>query len=266
MIRSLIPLGAALLALAATVTAWGQTSKATPQITWHGQSFFEVKSTKGTNIVLDPHNIPEYGRLLNVKADAVLMSHTHNEHTQLGVIQNIKDKGVKVFPGIKGFGPRASWNPVDEQVKDVHIRSVGVYHDSEQGLKHGKNTIFVLEMDGWRIVHLGDLGHLLTPVQLRSIGTVDVLMIPVGGVYTLNGSEAKKVVDQIKPKEYILPMHYGTAVYTDLLTANEFLEDFPKANVAIAKDNTLVLNRDKERPRPLVTVLHWWPRTKKKGE
>jgi L-ascorbate metabolism protein UlaG (beta-lactamase superfamily) len=265
MIRVLLPLGAAVLALGATLPAAGQAGKGPVQITWHGQSFFEVRSSKGTNIVLDPHNIPEYGRVLGVKADAVLMSHTHNDHTQIDVIQNIKDKGVKVIPGLTGFGQRAAWNQVDEQVKDVHIRSVGVYHDSEQGMKHGKNTAFIVEMDGWRIVHLGDLGHLLTPQQLRNIGKVDVLMIPVGGVYTLNGSEAKKVVDQIKPKEYILPMHYGTAVYADLLSAAEFLEEFPKANVAVAKDNTLVLNRDKERPRPLVAVLHWWPRAKKKA-
>jgi L-ascorbate metabolism protein UlaG (beta-lactamase superfamily) len=266
MMRVLVCLGTAVLALGATLTASGQPGKGTVQITWHGQSFFEVKSSKGTNIVLDPHNISEYGRVLGVKADAILMSHNHTDHTQVEVIQNLKDKGLKIIPGLKGFGQRATWNLVDEQVKDVHIRSVGVYHDNEQGLKNGKNTVFILETDGWRIVHLGDLGHPLTAGQLRDIGPVDVLMIPVGGVYTLNGSEAKKVVDQIKPKEYILPMHYGTAVYTDLLPATEFLEEFPKANVAISKDNTLVLNRDKERPRPLVAVLHWWPRTKKKAD
>src|SRR5207253_3218783 len=105
------------------------------------------------------------------------------------------------------------------------IRTVGVYHDEVEGMRYGKNTIFILEVDGWRIVHLGDLGHLLTPAQLKQIGPVDVLMIPVGGVYTLNGSEARKVVEQIKPKEYILPMHYGTAIFDDLLSPAEFLED-----------------------------------------
>src|SRR5262245_56791751 len=98
MIRVLIPLGAAVLALGTTLPAAGQAVKGQVQITWHGQSFFEVKSSKGTNIVLDPHNISEYGRVLGVKADAVLISHTHNDHTQIDVIQNIKDKGVKVIP------------------------------------------------------------------------------------------------------------------------------------------------------------------------
>jgi L-ascorbate metabolism protein UlaG (beta-lactamase superfamily) len=262
----LITIVATAFALGIAWDASAQAQKGHVQITWHGQSFFEIKSSKGTNIVLDPHNISEYGRILGVKAEVVLVSHNHNDHTQVEVIQNIKDKGLKIIPGLVGFGPRATWNQVDEQIKDVHIRSLALYHDNEQGMKHGKNTAFILDMDGWRIVNLGDLGHPLNAVQLKALGKVDVLMIPVGGVYTLNGSEAKAVVDQIKPREYIIPMHYGTAVYADLLTANEFLETFPKANIAVSKDNVLVLNRDKERPRPLVVMLHWWPRSKKKTD
>src|ERR1700681_3767855 len=69
------------------------------QITWHGQSFFEIKSSKGTNIVVDPHMIPAYGRLLGVKADIVLISHNHNDHTQIGVIENIRDKDITIIPG-----------------------------------------------------------------------------------------------------------------------------------------------------------------------
>ena len=84
-------------------------------------------------------------------------------------------------------------------------------------MQRGKVGVFIIEVDGWKIVHLGDLGHLLTPSQLKRIGPVDVLMIPVGGIYTLNGSEAKKVVEQLKPKEYIFPMHYGTKVFDAVL-------------------------------------------------
>jgi L-ascorbate metabolism protein UlaG (beta-lactamase superfamily) len=233
------------------------------RITWHGQSFFEIKSSKGTNIVIDPHMITAYGRLQGVKADIVLMSHNHNDHTQVEVIENIGDKRVKIIPGLKGAGARTTWNQVDEKIKDVHIRSVGVYHDTEQGLQKGKNTVFIMDMDGWRVVHLGDLGHMLSPEQLRKIGAVDVLMIPVGGVYTLNGSEAKKVVEQIKPREYIFPMHYGTKVYDDLLTVDEFLDDQPRANVTVSLDNKITLNRDAQRPRPLIVQLNFWPRGKR---
>lgn len=233
------------------------------QITWHGHSFFEVKSSKGTNIVLDPHMIPAYGRPLGIKADAVLMSHNHNDHTQIGVLENLKDKDLKIIAGLRGIGMKADWNPVDLNVKDVRIRSVGVYHDDEQGMKYGKNTVFILEVDGWRVVHLGDLGHLLTREQIKRIGPVDVLMIPVGGIYTLNGSEAKKVVEQLKPREYIFPMHCGTKIYDELLPTDEFIEDQPRANVTSSNDNTIILNRDPQRPRPLTVLLHYWPKNKK---
>jgi L-ascorbate metabolism protein UlaG (beta-lactamase superfamily) len=234
------------------------------QITWHGQSFFEIKTSKGTNIVMDPHLIPAYGRVQGVKADIVLMSHNHNDHTQIGVLENAKEKNFKVIAGLKGPGLRAEWNLVKEQVKDVKIRTLGLYHDTEQGLKYGRNTAFILEVDGWRIVNLGDLGHLLSPEQIKKIGPVDVLMLPVGGIYTLNGAEAKKVVDQLKPKEYIFPQHYGTKVYDELLGPDEFMETFPRANVTSSLDNTITLNRDPQRPRPLVVQLHYWPRGGKK--
>jgi L-ascorbate metabolism protein UlaG (beta-lactamase superfamily) len=236
------------------------------EISWHGQSFFVIKSGKGTNLATDPHLIPEYGRALSLKADAVLMSHAHNDHTQLEAIPNKDKKAIKVIKGFKGVGQRADWNEVNEEFKEFKVRGVPTYHDDVQGMKYGKNTAFVIEVDGWKICHLGDLGHLLSPAQVKAIGPVDVLMIPVGGIYTLNGSEARKVVEQIKPKEYIIPMHYGTAVFPDLLSVDEFLEDVPQERVAKARDNRLVLNRDAQRPRPLVAVLHWWPRATKEEE
>jgi L-ascorbate metabolism protein UlaG (beta-lactamase superfamily) len=234
------------------------------QITWHGQSFFEVRSSKGTNVVIDPHLIPAYGRIIGgIRADVVLMTHQHKDHTMIEALGYKDPSKLKVIKGWQGDGQRATWNIVDEKVKDVRIRSVGTYHDNVQGLQRGKNTVFILEVDGWRIVHLGDLGHLLTPTQLKQIGPVDVLMIPVGGVYTLNGSEAKEVVAQIKPREYILPMHFGTAVFDELLPVTEFLDEQPRSHVAKSKDNRLVLNRDPQRPRPLIVVLNYWPEKKR---
>src|SRR5262249_8568912 len=133
-----------------------------------------------------------------------------------------------------------------------------------------------------------DLGHLLTEAQIKQIGPVDVLMIPCGGVYTLNGSEAKKVMEQLKPREYVFPMHYGNIRVDALLTVDEFLDDNPAPAIGVSRDdallinkdrkensrflrmwggksdNTIVLDKDKDRPRPLVTVLHWWPQVGKK--
>jgi L-ascorbate metabolism protein UlaG (beta-lactamase superfamily) len=147
------------------------------------------------------------------------------------------------------------WNIVNETVKGVKIRSIGTYHDEEQGMKYGINTIFVIDVDGWKIAHLGDLGHLLSPQQVKEIGEVDVVMIPVGGIYSLNGSQANKVVKQLKPKEYIFPIHYGTAQLSDTLTPDEFLESWPQKQIAKEKGDKIVLNRDPDRPRPLVVLM-----------
>jgi len=234
-----------------------------PQISWHGQSFFTIKTGKGTTIAIDPHALPEYGKPLGLRADVCLVSHNHTDHNAVFVLANAKDKDLRVIPGLKAMGLKADWNPVDETIKDVRIRSVGVYHDNMEGFKSGKTAVFILEVDGWRIVHLGDLGHLLTPAQLKKIGPVDVLMIPVGGVYTLNGSEAKEVVNQLKPKEYIFPMHCGTKVYEDLLPVTEFLDGQDRAKVTSSQDNKIELNRDPQRPRPLIVQLNYWPKVKR---
>ena len=223
-------------------------------IRWFGQSFFQIESSRGTRIAIDPHMIEAYGRK-PVAADLVLITHLHNDHTQLDAIQN-KAK-AKVLVGLRPneATKRLDWNPIDETFRDVHVRSVGVYHDSVKGLERGKNTIFVLEVDGLRIVHLGDLGHLLEPADLKKIGPVDVLMIPVGGVYTINGSEAKKVVEQLKPRQYIIPMHYGTLVYEDLLPATEFLDE--QKNVKKFTGNKLTTEAGFKPPEPIIAVLDW---------
>jgi L-ascorbate metabolism protein UlaG (beta-lactamase superfamily) len=221
---------------------------------WHGQSFFDLETSQGTRIAIDPHAIEAYGRI-SVKADLVLVSHNHNDHNQVEVVEG---KSKKVIYGLRGEGRKVEWNLVDEQFRDVHLRSVGVYHDEAAGMERGKNTVFILEVDGLRIVHLGDLGHLLTDQQVKQIGPVDVLMIPVGGVYTLNGSDAKKVVEQLKPRQYIIPMHYGTKVFDDLLPVSEFLDDQPKANVKnFTLTNKLVIEAGYKPAEPIIAVLNW---------
>jgi len=246
---SMFRLIAALL-VAGTAAAAEPPGKVT--IRWHGQSFFEIQSSKGTRIVIDPHAIEAYGRQ-TVSADLILVSHFHTDHTQVGVVQNHAQ--AKVLYGLKGGGRRIDWNPIDETFRDVHVRTVGVYHDNVEGMERGKNAIFILEVDGLRIVHLGDLGHLLSDREIKKIGPVDVLMIPVGGVYTINGSEAKKVVEQLKPKQYILPMHYGTKVFMDLVPPDEFLED--QKNVKKYPTNQLTVDATAKPNGPIIALLNW---------
>lgn len=271
---------------------------AQPTISWYGQSFFMLKTSKGTQVAFDPHAIAEYGRLEGLRADVILMSHKHPDHIQKGVFENADEKGDKapiIINGWKtGEGDQETWNIFEnKQVKDLKITTVGVYHDEVKGLQRGINTVFIVEVDGWRICHLGDLGHKLTASQLKAISPpdrpVDVLMVPVGGIYSLNGSEARVVVAQIKPKEYVFAMHLGTNVYDDLLPIDEFVDEnpYPVAVVrdgalivnkdasrnaawlkteSVKSDNTIALDRKDARPRPVIVGLHYWPRQKDKSK
>jgi L-ascorbate metabolism protein UlaG (beta-lactamase superfamily) len=234
-------------------------------IEYFGQSFFILTTSKGTRIAFDPHTIPEYERReVLPKVDVICISHNHNDHTRTVSFEDYKK--TKTLRGLKSESLKADWSTINETVKDAKIRNVGVYHDTNEGIERGKNSVFIVEVDGWKVVHLGDLGHLLTPAQLKKIGPVDVLMIPVGGIYTINGSEAKKVVEQIKPKEYIFPMHYGTKFFDYVLPPDEFYDDVEKRRIAISDDNSLLLNRDPQRPRPLIVQLNHEPKAEKKVE
>ncbi len=236
-------------------------------IRWHGQSFFEIISAKGTRIVTDPHAIDAYGRP-QVKADLVLMSHLHVDHTAVDAVTNIKQaKQINALK--KDENGRDTWNIIDVTFKDVRIQTVGTFHDDMAGAQRGKNGVFVIDVDGLRIVHLGDLGHLLRGEQLRKIRKVDdkpreqhpidVLMIPVGGVYTLNGVDAQKVVEQLKPTRYILPMHYGTRVYTDLLDLTYFLDDQKMGKVErLSRSNEITIDPTSKPPQqPVIAILNW---------
>lgn len=236
--------------------------KKLPKLRWFGQSFFVIETSQGTRIAIDPHMIEAFGRQTS-KADLVLMSHPHPDHVNLEAIENrTKAKtieGIKIPMGSVPEGgptPRAKWNPVDEQFKDVRIRSVGTYHDTMQGLRRGLNTIFILEFDGIRLVHLGDLGHLLNEEQLRSIGPVDVLLIPVGGVYTINGEQAKKVLAQLKPRKYVIPMHYGTRFFDDLMPPDEFLDGQKNVEKRLTT-NEMTLDPAFKPEEPVIVLLSW---------
>jgi L-ascorbate metabolism protein UlaG (beta-lactamase superfamily) len=232
-------------------------------IRWHGQSFFEIKTSAGTRIVTDPHAIESFGERNNIEADLICITHLHTDHTQIGVIENVTPKNVKdlVRVGLKddkGDGKKIEWNIIDnEKFKDVKISTVGLYHDDVKGMMRGKNSAFILEVDGFRIVHLGDLGHLLTKDQIKKIGAVDILLIPVGGVYTINGTEAKKVVEQLKPRHYVLPMHYGVKGYDALLTAEEFLEDQKEESIIRPRGELNIDVGAKAPDKPKIALLGW---------
>lgn len=253
-------LSAGLVGLLLGSAAHAQDKK--PALRWHGQSFFVVETSKGTKVAFDPHAIEAFGRPV-ARADLVLISHPHPDHIRLESIENRATakviEGVKVIRAGAGEGgpsSRAVWNPVNETFRDVKVRNVGVFHDASQGMVKGKNSIFIVEFDGLILAHLGDLGHMLNEDLLRQIGPVDVLLIPVGGIYTINGDQAKKVVNQIKPRRYILPMHYGTRLFDDVLPPDEFLEG--QTNVKrLPATNELLLDPQEKLAEPTIVLLGW---------
>lgn len=202
---------------------------------WFGQACFLIETSQHTRIITDPVQMGAYKVPEEIQPDIVTVSHEHGDHNKVDAISGSPD----VLRGLtSGGGDFAS---IEEKIKDVKIYSVPSYHDANQGQQRGLNAIFVFEFDGLRVVHLGDLGHTLNAEQIEKIGPVDVVMIPVGGKYTVAGEEADKVVSQLNPKMIVFPMHFKT-------DAAEFLpytgDDFTKGkqNVKKIEGNTYELD------------------------
>jgi L-ascorbate metabolism protein UlaG (beta-lactamase superfamily) len=205
------------------------------QITYHGQSCFRFKGLKGT-IVTDPYDEYIGFSLPSLSADIVTVSHQHKDHNQ---VAKIKGTARRKTPFIVD-------NPGEYEIGGVSVFGFDSFHDNQNGADRGHNTIFVCLVDGVKICHLGDLGHLLKEEQLAQIGEVDVLLIPVGGVYTINPEQAVKVIKELEPS-YVIPMHFKTAlhdenVFGDLATDDNF---FKLLNKEPAPQEKLDVGRDR---------------------
>lgn len=222
------------------------------KVRWFGQSYFQIETPGGKKVVIDPHQIPAFGRPV-VAADVILVTHNHDDHNAVEAVEG--NKSARVFRGLKENKGRVEWEKIDEKVGAIRVRSLASYHDNENGLSRGKNTIFLIQADGLTFCHLGDLGHELNDEQVKQIGKVDVLMVPIGGTYTINGEQAKAVVAKLKPRLYVLPMHYGLPNYDDLNGPEEFLDKQPLAVKKVLATNELTLPPDAKADAPTVLLL-----------
>jgi len=176
------------------------------QIIWKGQSCFQLiinreknnhndisRNGNQVNLIIDPFDETTGLRVPKFESDMLLITHDHPDHN------NIKTVSGNYFL-VSG--------PGEYEIKDVFIRGIPAFHDPALGKEKGEVTIYIIEAEGLRICHLGDLGQKeLTEDQVEKIGSIDVLMIPVGGIYTISSKEAAKIISQIEPK-IVIPMHY----------------------------------------------------------
>lgn len=172
------------------------------QIVWHGQSCFEITANPIKNgpvkIVIDPFSEEIGLKLPKLEADIILSTHSHHDHNNVKGVSSVGQNTPFLIEG-----------PGEYEVKNIYIRGIPSWHDSKEGKERGQNTIYTIETEDLKICHMGDFGQTeLTPEQLETIGEIDVLMVPVGGVYTIEAKEALKVMAQIEPK-ITIPMHYS---------------------------------------------------------
>ena len=190
------------------------------ELRWLGHACFELKY-KDFTVVFDPFQdnyVRGFGSL-DVAADLVLCSHFHNDHGAAHVVQ-----------------------PLEGHKNPFQVTRIQTFHDPEQGALRGENVIHVLEADGFKVAHLGDLGCELTPDQLDQLIDLDVVMIPVGGFYTIGPDEAWDLIEAIQPR-VIIPMHYrmgdigleAVAELNDFLVQIEEYNEYPGNTITVDK-------------------------------
>lgn len=204
------------------------------KISWLGHACFLIETTK--KILTDPFDKQLGYPVPKAAADLVTVSHQHFDHN-----------AVRTIPG----KPQIIQSAGEYSVNGVKITGVRTFHDQNQGAQRGENIAFIIEAEGIRVCHLGDLGHILDQGARAKIGKVDVLLVPVGGYYTINAAEAKEVVEQLNPG-YVVPMHYKTR-YLNLPIAP--VEDFLKFYPEYKKETALEVQAGKIPEKMQVVLL-----------
>jgi L-ascorbate metabolism protein UlaG (beta-lactamase superfamily) len=210
-------------------------------IKWFGHACFGITMEDGTTIAIDPFDKKEVGyENPDVEADVALISHDHYDHNK---IENIK-----------GTPEVLRW-PGEHTSCGISFRGVITYHDDVSGSERGANTVFTFTVDGIRICHLGDLGHILNEQKINEIGEVDVLLIPVGGASTIDCDQADEVIEQLNPR-IVIPMHYKTPpLKLPLDPVQKFLRN--KENVEYLHGTTISVSKDDLPDEMKIVVLDY---------
>ena len=210
-------------------------------ITFLGHSSFRIKG-KNAILVADPYDPSKVGfAYKGVSGDLVTISHQHNDHNQSELVKGTH----RVIDG-----------PGEYEIMGVSIIGISTFHDNKKGELRGKNTVYVIEIDNLRLAHLGDLGHQLSDKELQIMGSIDIVMIPVGGEYTLNVQAAVEVARAIEAK-ITIPMHYqmkglNKKTFGKLTDATHFTRDL---GLPVEKLNKLAIKRDSLGEENKVVIL-----------
>jgi L-ascorbate metabolism protein UlaG (beta-lactamase superfamily) len=214
------------------------------KIKWLAHAAFLITADSGTRIITDPYESNERYRHGDIKetADIVTVSHGHGDHSNVAAVKgNPQVLNKAEVKGIKD--------------KSIKIKAFMTAHDDAGGSKRGPNIIFCFDVDGVNVCHCGDLGHVLTEAQVKAIGKVDVLIVPVGGFFTIDAAAATKVCEQLKPK-IILPMHYKTEkIGLPIGGVDDFLKD--KSNVTRADGSEIEVKAGKLPASARIVVLKY---------
>ncbi len=212
-------------------------------IRWLGHASFLLQAADGTKVITDPYESGAYGggimhRSIDIQPDIVTVSHDHADH---GYVEGIPGS----FEVVR--------SPGEKSIKGIEVKGIGCFHDLEKGAARGPNVMFVTTVDGIRIAHLGDLGHELASCELEQMGEIDVLLIPVGGYYTIGPEQATRVAEQLKPK-LIIPMHFkNEKVNLTIGPVDDFLKG--KQNVRMSDTSEIEVTKDSLPAETEIVVL-----------
>jgi len=213
------------------------------KIKWYGHSAFLITSKEGTKIIIDPYEPGGYDGAIaygaiNDIADVVLTTHDHADH---GYVKGLKGK------------PEIINKEGENKIKGISFKGMKAYHDTEKGSQRGAIVIFKIELEGVSICHLGDLGEMLDDKQINWLKPVDVLLVPVGGFFTIDSKVAANLVEKLQSK-ITVPMHYKTAKCGFPLSyVDEFLKD--KKNVKKAGTSEIEITKTSLPEKPEIVVL-----------
>lgn len=218
-------------------------------ISYLGHSSFKLRGKIAT-VITDPY-APSVGfDMPKSSADIVTVSHQHEDHNAI----------EKVSGTTRRLQPYLIQAPGEYEVSGVGVFGWQTFHDDQEGKQRGKNTIYIIHLDGLKICHLGDLGHILTEAHVHQIGEIDVLLVPVGGFYTINAKQAVAVIKELQPS-IVVPMHYQTPkhnkeTFKDVAPVSQFLTEMGLEE-SIETQEKLVLTAADLPEETVVSVLQF---------